>query len=176
MYLYLQGVEVLIDVETYEYFSVHSSGSEGVLVLIQHYRDIPLMRKESFVLAPGNEADVGLSITEITTSQAAISRFVPRDRDCYVHDEVNLNTLPLKKGYRMSMKNCLYDKALQATREFCQCKPPFYVLGALGNLTTCKGTQLDCAYKIFDDPSSYQVNGSEHSCLAPCNDQIYDSR
>ena len=51
---YLQGVEVLIDVETYEYFSVHSAGSEGVLVLIQHYRDIPLMRKESFVLSPGN--------------------------------------------------------------------------------------------------------------------------
>ena len=62
-------MEVLIDVETYEYFSVHSSGSEGVLVLIQHYRDIPLMRKESFVLAPGTEADVGLSITEIITTQ-----------------------------------------------------------------------------------------------------------
>ena len=39
--------------ETYEYFSVHSKGSEGVLVLVQHYRDIPLMRKESFVLGPG---------------------------------------------------------------------------------------------------------------------------
>ena len=65
-------MEVLIDVETYEYFSVHSSGSEGVLVLIQHYRDIPLMRKESFVLAPGTEADVGLSITEIITTQVRI--------------------------------------------------------------------------------------------------------
>ena len=46
-------LQVLIDVETYEYFSVHSKGSEGVLVLVQHYRDIPLMRKESFVLGPG---------------------------------------------------------------------------------------------------------------------------
>lgn len=128
----LQGVEVLIDVETYEYFSVHSSGSEGVLVLIQHYRDIPLMRKESFVLAPGHEADVGLSITEITTSSNAITRFTPEERDCYVHDEVNLKSLPLKKGYRMSMKNCLYDKALHATKARCGCKPPFYVLGALG--------------------------------------------
>lgn len=167
---------MLIDVETYEYFSSHSSGSEGVLVLIQHYRDIPLMRKESFVLAPGHEADVGLSVTEIITSQAAITRFTPQERDCYVHDEVNLNSLPLKKGYRMSMKNCLYDKALQATKEVCNCKPPFYVLGALGNITTCQGTQLDCAYKIFDDPSNYKVNGSEQVCLAPCNDQVYDSR
>jgi len=47
-------------------------------------------------------------------------------------------------------------------------------LGALGNLTTCQGTQLDCAFKIFDDPNHY--NESEQQCLAPCNDQIYDSR
>lgn len=64
--------------ETYEYFSVHSSGSEGVLVLIQHYRDIPLMRKESFVLAPGTEADVGLSITEIITTQVRTFLRVPK--------------------------------------------------------------------------------------------------
>ena len=38
------------------------------------------------------------------------------ERDCYTHDEVNLESLPMKKGYRMSMKNCLYDKALFATR------------------------------------------------------------
>ena len=72
--LNFQGVKVLIDVETYEYFSVHSSGSEGVLVLIQHYRDVPLMRKESFLLAPGFEVDVGLGITEITTTNGAIER------------------------------------------------------------------------------------------------------
>lgn len=175
-FFFFQGVEVLIDVETYEYFSVHSAGSEGVLVLIQHYRDIPLMRKESFVLAPGNEADVGLSITEIITSQSAIKRFAPIERDCYTHDEVNLRSLPLKKGYRMSMKNCLYDKALHATKAICGCKPPFYVLGALGNITTCQGTQLDCAYKIFDDPNNHFELGTEKTCLAPCNDQIYDSR
>ena len=69
-----QGVQVLIDVETYDYFSSHSSGSEGVLVLIQHYRDIPLMRKHSFVLSPGYEVDVGLGITEIATTKNAIQR------------------------------------------------------------------------------------------------------
>ena len=69
-----QGVQVLIDVETYDYFSSHSSGSEGLLVLIQHYRDIPLMRKHSFVLSPGYEVDVGLGITEIATTPNAISR------------------------------------------------------------------------------------------------------
>ena len=44
----------------------------------------------------------------------------------------------------------------------------------LGNLTTCQGTQLDCAFKIFDDPNHY--NESAQQCLAPCNDQVYDSR
>ena len=33
-----QGVQVLIDVEAYDYFSAHTKDSEGVLVLIQHYR------------------------------------------------------------------------------------------------------------------------------------------
>ena len=60
--LFFQGVEVLIDVETYEYFSVHSAGSEGVLVLIQHYRDIPLMRKESFVLSPGSMNNMEVAV------------------------------------------------------------------------------------------------------------------
>jgi hypothetical protein len=42
----------------------------------------------------------------------------------------------LKKGYRMSMKNCLYDKALHATKAECGCQPSFYKLGALGNLVS----------------------------------------
>ena len=41
---------------------------------------------------------MGLSITEITTSASAISRFRPIQRDCYTHDEVNLTSLPLEKG------------------------------------------------------------------------------
>ena len=173
-----QGVQIMIDVEAYDYFSVHSKDSEGVLVLIQHYRDIPLMRKESFMLSPGFEVDVGLSITEIITTEAAISRFKPEERDCYTHDEVNLTSLPLEKGYRMSMKNCLYDKALHATLEECNCRPPFYVLGAIGkNVSTCHGTQLLCAYKIFDNVDEYRTSdGTAKTCRAPCNDQIYHSR
>jgi hypothetical protein len=71
------------------------------------------------------------------------------------------------------MKNCLYDKALHATKEECGCSPPFYVLGALGNLTTCKGTQLYCAYRIFDDvvQSRPVGTGTASTCRAPCNDQ-----
>ena len=32
--------------------------------------------------------------------QGAIDRFTPEDRDCYTAEEVNLVSLPLKKGYR----------------------------------------------------------------------------
>jgi hypothetical protein len=35
------------------------------------------MRKESFLLAPGFEVDVGLGITEITTTEGAIERYIP---------------------------------------------------------------------------------------------------
>ena len=60
--------------ETYEYFSVHSKGSEGVLVLVQHYRDIPLMRKESFVLGPGTGKFI-IKARRLLQSQAAQSDF-----------------------------------------------------------------------------------------------------
>ena len=33
-------------------------------------------------------------------SKGAIDRFTPEDRDCYTAEEVNLVSLPLKKGYR----------------------------------------------------------------------------
>ena len=140
------------------------------------------------------QVDVGLSITEITTSESAISRFAPVQRDCYTHDEVNLTALPLYKGYRMSMKNCLYDKALKDTLTECKCRPPFYVLGAVGkNMSTCQGTQLKCAYQKFDQvedrrtpPAAVTSSGPLSSkateardsiqCMSPCNDMIYDSR
>ena len=51
---------------------------------------------------------MGLSITEITTSASAISRFRPIQRDCYTHDEVNLTSLPLEKG----TNNCDSEIAL----------------------------------------------------------------
>ena len=48
------------------------------------------------------------------------------ERDCYTHDEVNLESLPMKKGYRMSMKNCLYNKSLSATRVSNYLKKTFF--------------------------------------------------
>ena len=101
-------------------------------------------------------------------------------RDCYTHNEVNLTSLPPKKGYRMSMKNCLYDKALHATIEECKCRPSFYVLGAIyNNITTCIGKQLDCAFEIFDNvesPKRSQSGTAGIKCQQPCNDQLYDTR
>lgn len=107
-------------------------------------------------------------------------RFRPLDRDCYTHNEVNLTSLPPKKGYRMSMKNCLYDKALHATIKECGCKPSFYVLGAVyKNVKTCIGRQLDCAFEIFDNvesPKRVKSGTAGIKCQQPCNDQLYDTR
>ena len=81
----------------------------------------------------------------------------------------------------MSMKNCLYDKAIHATFKECKCRPSFYVLGAIyKNVTTCIGTQLDCAFEVFDNVESpkHEPHGGTASgkCQQPCNDQLYDSR
>ena len=69
---------MLIDVESYDYFSAHTQDSEGVLVLIQHYRDIPLMRKESFMLSPGFEVgyEILRQFSEIVNAIAVSNRRV----------------------------------------------------------------------------------------------------
>ena len=107
-------------------------------------------------------------------------RFRPEHRDCYTHDEVNLTSLPARKGYRMSMKNCLYDKALHATIKECKCRPSFYVLRAIYNdVEVCIGKQLDCAFEVFDNVESPKRNNSGSGvtrCQQPCNDQLYDTR
>ena len=80
----------------------------------------------------------------------------------------------------MSMKNCLYDKALHATIKECKCKPSFYVLGAVyKNVTTCIGEQLDCAFEIFDNvesPKRIKSGTAGIKCQQPCNDQLYNTR
>ena len=80
----------------------------------------------------------------------------------------------------MSMKNCLYDKALHATVAECKCRPSFYVLGAIYNeLDTCIGQQLDCAFEVFDNvesPKRNHAGSSVGKCQQPCNDQLYDTR
>jgi len=76
----------------------------------------------------------------------------------------------------MSMLNCLYDKALHATKEECGCLPPFYTLGSLGPAAVCRGTNLSCAYRIFDDVVQSRPVGTARTCRAPCNDQVSEGR
>ena len=82
----------------------------------------------------------------------------------------------------MSMKNCLYDKALHATVKKCNCRPSFYVLGEVySDLEICKGKELDCAFEVFDNVESPSKNVTEtknvtEKCQQPCNDQLYNTR
>ena len=78
----------------------------------------------------------------------------------------------------MSMKNCLYDKALHATVQECNCKPSFYVLGAMyKNTTTCVGKQLDCAFEVFDNVESpKRINASTDSWKRKCQQKSKKER
>ena len=80
----------------------------------------------------------------------------------------------------MSMKNCLYDKALHATVKECKCRPSFYVLRAIYNdVDVCIGKQLDCAFEVFDNvesPKRIHSGSGGIRCQQPCNDQLYDTR
>ena len=52
-----------------------------------------------------------------------ITRFTPRDRDCYAEQEIDLMYLPKSHGYRYEMSNCLFEAAYEKILERCHCAP-----------------------------------------------------
>ena len=49
----LNGLELLLDVESYDY-AVSSTNGEGVIMSILYQLDIPIMKNSGFNLQPGN--------------------------------------------------------------------------------------------------------------------------
>ena len=100
--------------------SYYDEGSEGLKVALLHHLDMPIMRQTGFHIAPGTENQVWLNQlgqlseinhmnlinlycfqiavtpTLISTSDSAMRRFTPPERDCYSEDEISLKYLPAR--------------------------------------------------------------------------------
>ncbi len=80
------------------------------------------------------------------TTQAAINRFAPHNRDCYLDEEFDLFHMRNKKGFRYGMKNCLYESVLEHIIDNCTCKPIFVNFDLQNNsLESCHGLKLSCS-------------------------------
>jgi hypothetical protein len=57
----------------------------------------------------GTETIAAITPKVMTITNDALSRFKPRERDCYEDEEFYFKDLKWEQGYRYSMMNCLYQ-------------------------------------------------------------------
>jgi len=128
------GLNVLLDVETFDYGYVPAKGS-GVFMVVNHHGDKPILNSGRIKLQPGTDTDVQINPSFTTTDESAIEEFEPEDRKCYECNEINMLFLPYqdnlpencnKHGYRYSMSNCVFESAFEATLKTCECFPLFH--------------------------------------------------
>ena len=112
------GLDILLDTEQFNYAFIdedfESPGAGFNLVLIDH-RDKPLVSLSSQIINTGTETQVYIKPTLTHTTDEAIAKFIPEERDCFADGEANLTYLPYDKGYRYSMNNCLLNEEIRGT-------------------------------------------------------------
>ena len=125
---------------------------------------MPLTRLNSFNIAPGSENQIAVTPSITTTSKNAIRRLTPEERDCYTDDEISLQYLPTKDGYRYGMDNCLYVSAFENILSQCGCYPGYnYNLiqgksldAKLLKVQPCTGVNLTCMNNILYHIDQYK--------------------
>jgi hypothetical protein len=88
--------------------------NSGFQVALIHHLDMPLMGQSGINVSPGSEIQIAVSPTIIDITQDAINRFNPKERECYLSDEVVFDYLPQKSFRYQVIDPCLAIPALQS--------------------------------------------------------------
>ena len=79
-----QGLNVFLDAEVFDYTEhTRIDSAEGFKVAVHHHLDKPLMAIKSFDLAPGFIHSIAITPVLYNTTETAINRFSPGNRECY---------------------------------------------------------------------------------------------
>ena len=119
------GLQILLDAETYDYGS-SLSGAEGFTLSILHHLDIPIMKNTGININAGQSNLLVVTPTLMRTTESTKNRFSPEDRQCYFEDEIKLLHLPHINGFRYDISNCLFEATLQEIEKQCQCIPSYF--------------------------------------------------
>ena len=142
---YFNGIRVLVDIEAFNYHHTSKTHKLGAKVTIHHHLDVPISNLDGHFYSPGHEYSISVSPTLYNTTQRAISRFSPADRQCITESDVQLHLL--KPPYRLSRSNCLFEAFLTEILKQCGCSPSFIPPLATG--TTCQGTKVLCVKEVL---------------------------
>ena len=175
------GLTVMIDVESYDY-GFFERGSEGLRVAIEDSRDKPVIRQNGFYVSPGTETLIALVPSVINTTQEAIDRFTPEQRNCYTDEEFRLKYFKYEMGFRYSMGNCLYESLLENILSNCNCIPNFVNMGIdipYNDIDVCRGNKLECAINNMNNfgnddmglNKAFDTNNKSMTCFTRCDMQ-----
>lgn len=169
------GLRMLIDVEAYEY-SDFNFGSTGIKVGFGDATEKPTFTRDGLYAQPGTESILAMIPTQVHTTEAAIKRFTPTQRNCYTDEELNLTHFTEDLGFAYSLNNCIYEAALQATLEKCKCHPYYFYYGKT-NLKACRGSSLQCAKEVLRNNSKVITTreNTEMECMDSCTRIEYES-
>ena len=149
------GLDIVLDAEQFNY-AYHQSNAAGFKVSLHHHSDKPMVQFSSDLIRPGTETQINLEPTISNTTEAAISKFTPLERNCYTSGEVNLTHLVYKDGFRYDMNNCIIDNGIKDMIWNCRCLPRIWdkcyscgenseYYNAIKTLPYCTGNSLYCA-------------------------------
>jgi hypothetical protein len=149
------GLDIVLDAEQFNY-AYHQSNAAGFKVSLHHHSDKPLIQFSSDLIRPGTETQINLEPTISDTTENAISKFTPKERNCYSKGEVYLTHLVNGDGFRYEMNNCVIDNGIKDIIWNCRCKPRIWDIcyscgednkyyNAIKILPYCKSNSLYCA-------------------------------
>ena len=149
------GLDILLNAEQFNYADPQSNGV-GFKIALHNHQDKPIMQFSSDLLNPGSETQINLKPTLSKTTDDAISRFSPTNRDCYSDGEGQLTHFTREEGYRYAMNNCFVDKKIKEIVWNCRCRPVVWekctscgsddvYYNAMKTLPSCTGRGLFCA-------------------------------
>jgi hypothetical protein len=117
---------------------------------------------------------VGLTFSVVNTTEKALSRFTPIERDCYFDGEFELLILSHSQGYRYSIRNCLYEAVIENILSHCSCRPSYPEIFSNGSIPFCQGSSLNCALAWLNAMGEDDLTFSKSSkhqklkCLQRC--------
>ena len=141
------GLSLLLDAETFDYgnwfFDLAERAGEGFKVALVHPYDMPNIQQMAINMMPGTITQIATSINLINITSAALQKFTPKERKCWMDNEIILDGLDYSDGYRYTMNNCLYEATMQVAYKNCSCYPG----NAVDTKERCKNT--DVIYVFF---------------------------
>ena len=176
------GLMMTLDLEHFDHAVTWDS--IGFKIGLTDPRDKMIMRNKGIDVQPGELAEVGITPTITNTTEEAIVRFNPEDRNCYNDHELIPKFFPEANGYRYSLQNCLVQSMLDKVIAQCHCILYMNYLEVkmfYPTLDICSGRkELYCANQLLSRIGNQGMDkiidsqGNERECLERCEYQQND--